>query len=219
MKDKTKTPKYQKLPEEVRRASIVDAALTLFSSLGYQGTRMDDVAARAGLTKGGVYFHFKNKQQLFEAVIDDRIQRLETYLRELCETTGDVCQRIRLFFQILVSEMLENVARSDLQEDYYPGALELFLESMKLKSRTGRIRSLFAGARRELARMVRDGQEQGIFGPVDPELAAASAVAMTDGLYIQFVMDPKALDLVSSGERMADLFLDGLRAGAGENAS
>lgn len=219
MSQESKTPKYQKLPEDVRRTAIVDAALTLFSTQGYQGTRMDDVAARAGLTKGGVYFHFKNKQQLFEAVIDDRIARLESYLRELRDLTGDVKQRIGFFFQILVSEMLENVGRSHLKEDYYPGALEIFLESMKLKSRTVRIKALFRGAREQLAKMVREGQEQGIFSPVDPELVAVSALAMAKGLYIQFMIDPKAFDLGFIGERMADLFLDGLRTRAGEAAS
>lgn len=47
------------------REKIMDAATTLFSQKGYYETSMDDVAQLAGVAKGSLYYHFKNKSQLF----------------------------------------------------------------------------------------------------------------------------------------------------------
>ncbi|WP_263909526.1 TetR/AcrR family transcriptional regulator [Achromobacter sp. 79A6] len=59
----------QRLPPTVRVGQILDAALQEFSIAGYAGTRMDDIALRAGLSKGGLYAHFSSKEQVFEALL------------------------------------------------------------------------------------------------------------------------------------------------------
>lgn len=55
------------------RLLLLDAARTIFLKTGYQGTKLDDVAAAAGFTKGALYWHFPNKQALFLALISDAI--------------------------------------------------------------------------------------------------------------------------------------------------
>lgn len=62
------TPR-QRLPPTVRVGQILDAALQEFSAAGYAGARMDDIAARAGLSKGGLYAHFASKEEVFEALL------------------------------------------------------------------------------------------------------------------------------------------------------
>src|SRR5271165_4427177 len=52
-----------------RPAEILDAALASFAEHGYAATRLDDVAARAGVTKGTLYLYFRNKEDLFKAVV------------------------------------------------------------------------------------------------------------------------------------------------------
>jgi len=54
-------------PEE-RRAEILAAALALFSERGFAATRIEDVAARAGIAKGTVYLHFPDKEALFTSL-------------------------------------------------------------------------------------------------------------------------------------------------------
>ncbi|WZB73785.1 helix-turn-helix domain-containing protein [Achromobacter insuavis] len=53
----------------MRVGQILDAALQEFSAAGYAGARMDDIAARAGLSKGGLYAHFASKEEVFEALL------------------------------------------------------------------------------------------------------------------------------------------------------
>jgi AcrR family transcriptional regulator len=57
------------LPAPERRQQILDAALEVFAAEGYGAARIEDVAARAGIAKGTVYLHFKDKQDLFEQLV------------------------------------------------------------------------------------------------------------------------------------------------------
>src|SRR3954470_16634728 len=52
-----------------RRAAIVDAALEEFIARGFTATRLDDRAKRAGVAKGTVYLHFKDKESMFEELV------------------------------------------------------------------------------------------------------------------------------------------------------
>jgi AcrR family transcriptional regulator len=63
-----KSPRWKRRKES-RPQELLDAALLLFSQRGYAQTRLDDVAARAGVSKGTVYLYFASKQDLFEAVV------------------------------------------------------------------------------------------------------------------------------------------------------
>ncbi len=59
---------------EVRSAAILQAALEEFAQEGYAAARMENIAARAGVTKGLIYFYYKNKQALFEAMFSECIR-------------------------------------------------------------------------------------------------------------------------------------------------
>ena len=55
---------------EATRNALLEAATALFFERGFGRTALEDVAAAAQVTRGAVYHHFTNKQQLFEAVLD-----------------------------------------------------------------------------------------------------------------------------------------------------
>ena len=59
--------------KEARPAELMAAALDLFVERGFAGTRLDDVAARAGVSKGTLYLYFDSKEALFKAVIQEGI--------------------------------------------------------------------------------------------------------------------------------------------------
>lgn len=61
---------------EITRAAIVDAAIDRFTANGYAGTSIDAVADAARVSKGGVYHHFKDKADLFEAAFAAMEERL-----------------------------------------------------------------------------------------------------------------------------------------------
>src|SRR5678815_5743430 len=65
-----------------RRAAIVEAAMEEFIARGFAATRLDDVAKRAGVAKGTIYLHFKDKESMFEELIRTAIVPLVNRLAE-----------------------------------------------------------------------------------------------------------------------------------------
>lgn len=74
-------PRYQRRKED-RPAEITEAAFETFIEKGYAGTRVEEVAKRAGVSKGLLYLYFKTKEELFKAVVKNfvlpRLHELET---------------------------------------------------------------------------------------------------------------------------------------------
>lgn len=62
--------KRLRLPPDIRIGQILDAAYEAFSTRGFPHTRIDDIAALAGLSKGGIYAHFDSKDEIFQALLD-----------------------------------------------------------------------------------------------------------------------------------------------------
>ena len=69
------TPRWERR-KEARPAELLAAALELFVEKGYAGTRLDDVAARARVSKGTLYLYFANKEELFKAVVRESVVTL-----------------------------------------------------------------------------------------------------------------------------------------------
>lgn len=65
-------PKWRRR-KEARPAEIVAAALEVFTEKGFAAARLDDIAARAGVSKGALYLYFETKQDLFTAVVRDAV--------------------------------------------------------------------------------------------------------------------------------------------------
>ena len=59
--------------KDARPSELIAAALHLFIEKGYAGTRLEDVASRAGVSKGTLYLYFENKEELFKAVVRDNV--------------------------------------------------------------------------------------------------------------------------------------------------
>jgi len=64
----TAAPRRERRKEE-RPGEIVEAALDVFAERGFSGARLEDIAQRAGVTKGTIYLYFAGKEELFEAVV------------------------------------------------------------------------------------------------------------------------------------------------------
>lgn len=77
----------QRLPPEVRMRQILDAAQLEFAERGFAATRMDDIARRCGLSKGGLYAHFASKDEVFEALLSRSLTLPD--LQDLPQLGGD----------------------------------------------------------------------------------------------------------------------------------
>ena len=92
-------PRWRRLPEE-RPAQILKAALTEFGERGLVSARLDDIAKRAGLSKGTIYLYFPNKEELFREVVRHTVvSQIEESERQFDEVTGSATEALTLFMR------------------------------------------------------------------------------------------------------------------------
>src|ERR1700748_107283 len=84
-------PKTSQDQREPRQHQILDAALACFSEDGFHQTGMADIVKRSGLSHGAVYLYFQSKDDLIEALADDRHRR-EAVLNSVAQGSGDPIQ-------------------------------------------------------------------------------------------------------------------------------
>ncbi|MGY8662634.1 TetR/AcrR family transcriptional regulator [Bradyrhizobium sp. UFLA05-109] len=103
-------PKISERQRESRRQQILEAALACFSENGFHQTGMADIVKRSGLSHGAVYLYFQSKDDLIEALADDRHRR-EAMLNSVAQGSADPLERlqalVRVYAQWLTDPMGE----------------------------------------------------------------------------------------------------------------
>lgn len=96
-----------------RRQAIVEAAMEEFIARGFAATRLDDIAKRAGVAKGTIYLHFKDKESMFEELVRIVIVPVVARLTALPPPTGSVRDLIEAFAGNFLKEVI-GTRRGDL---------------------------------------------------------------------------------------------------------
>src|SRR5215472_1526515 len=130
-----------------RLAEILEAGFEEFAQRGYAATRLEDVGERVSLTKGAIYLYFKDKEDLFKAVVRSVIQPALRQLTEAAENfDGPSEELLRLLLMTLYREIARNRRRSrllrilvaegpnfpELTEFYYSEVIEHGIGCMKI---------------------------------------------------------------------------------------
>ena len=89
------------------RERILDAALKLFSAKGFHDTKLDEIVAEGGISKGSIYFHFPNKEKLFIALVDQFADLIERRAKEAIDQQTPGIQRV----QAALEAVLETFGR------------------------------------------------------------------------------------------------------------
>ena len=159
-------PRWRRLPEE-RPQQIIDAALAIFGERGLAAARLDDIAKRAGLSKGTIYLYFPNKEELFRDVIRHTIiAQIERAERELAaaaqQSAADtLAQFVRGYWGFLRSSNFAALFRLIHAE------LSSFPDLARFYGREVVERSL-----RLVTGIIERGVRSGEFRDVDPAVAA-----------------------------------------------
>jgi AcrR family transcriptional regulator len=165
----------------VRRPAILAAAAEVISERGVSGTRISDVAERAGTSAPGVLYWFDSKDQLFAEALhyaDDRFY--EGLAAELGRLPGAPERLLR------VIELWP--AEGDYETVLW---MELWVSALRDPHLRDTRERLDRRWRAALAEVVREGQARGEFGPADPDEFALLLGALMDGFAIQLALrDP-----------------------------
>ena len=95
--------KHQVRTEETQ-ARILDAAEAVFSEQGFDKTQLDEVAARAGFTRGAIYAHYESKEDLFLALVEQRVLTRFKRMRQVIEAEPSIGKRPGIFREWIAAQ-------------------------------------------------------------------------------------------------------------------
>ena len=191
---------------DATRARILEAAARILARKGFRAASLDAVAADAGLTKGAIYWHFRSKNDLFQALLDHKFAQHVSAVPEdlrIAIATGDARRA--------VSGMLM-AAFNRLRAD--PDWPRLYLEFIG-QAREPAMRERMVRVRNDGIRLGAEyfkAMQQAGLAPAgrDPHTAALFWNALFDGLMLAWVIDPDGTDLDPLVERIVALLWQGL---------
>ena len=201
--------KQRRAPTE-RPAEILEAALALFVEKGFAATRLDDVAARAGLSKAAIYLYFTDKTALFQGVVGRAVTvnlgHVEAMLEAHQGPVADLLSRILEFMGDRVERTpMAAVAKLVISESRaFPEIGRFYLKEV-----IGRAFPLIEG-------LIRRGIARGEFRQVDPAMTVRSLIGpMLLAVIWHTVFEPigaEKLDIKALARHHADLMMRALAA-------
>jgi AcrR family transcriptional regulator len=204
------TPEKASLTREKRkqltREDLLASAERLFITSGFHATSIDDIAHAAGFTKGAVYAHFKNKEDVFIALTEQRWDEQLARVRAALDTlaTSSAVQRSASFVD-LTRELLWH------DPDWQLLALEFNVYAARNPSAQRRLSERHRVDQSMLAELLaRDLGRRGVDPPVSPHALAGVLLAFFNGIALKHTTNPGQDDheLLSSAIRLIDLALE-----------
>ncbi len=210
------TPRWRRR-KEARPAELIAAALDLFAERGFAGTKIEDVAARAGVTKGTIYLYFGSKEALLEAVVRETIvSEIERAERHVDEYTGSARELLetylRNWWHAVGETKLAAIAKLMMAESASFPDLAAFY-----------VREVVQRGRRLLARVLERGVASGEFRSVDVPQAVRVVLAplLHASMWRQsfFQCEQMPLDVEAYLRTHIDLVMHGITASPREDDS
>ncbi|EQA35237.1 transcriptional regulator, TetR family [Leptospira broomii serovar Hurstbridge str. 5399] len=193
---------WKKLPEGIRRESILEGAMRCFFSKGFEKTSVQDIADAAGLTKGGIYFHFESKEDIRDTLIreflnldrfgfrEPEVAALPAHLR-LGEYLERLANRLAIDGNCSPRLFAEATANGGTMED----EIIAFYDSLE---------AIFTAT-------IEEGQKKGtLVATVSASVLARTILAVFDGLQIQSDISPTRRELQSRGRDVLRSFFKNL---------
>jgi AcrR family transcriptional regulator len=207
-----KVLKWERRPEE-RPNELLDAALRIFAERGYGNTRLEDIAAAVGVTKGTIYHYFETKEDLLRQAIEHNHERVFLPLEQgIRDRHGPVSATIRLFLRRAFGGNMDQTRQS---------VLTLLVQGVAREVPHVYQRWLEAGPARAwqlLAELIEEGKASGEFRQdVDSDVAARVTIS---GLILQLAWQQfgkgapsVAIDRDQLIDSTSEFLLHGLRPG------
>lgn len=179
----TEHPRQRPTKGERTRGHVIDAAAELFSRSGYRAVSLRDIAAHSGLSHAGVLHHFPNKEALLIHVLSRRD-----------EIDAPLVLDPDLSHRALIDNLVKLVERNTES----PGLVSLFVNlSAEATDPAHPAHDYFFGRYRVLREHLTSAFATLLDGRpgLTPEVAATQFIALQDGLQVQWLLDPGAVDM------------------------
>jgi len=180
----------------------------VFLAQGVAGTSLNDIAVAAGTTRGAIYWHFRDKADLFNAMMDRVVMPLQCALASVQEPTGgDPLPRLKkalraAFRQTVTDPQTRRVFEVATHKVEYVDSL------CAVRERHREMRDRVVGQFREVLRQ--SAERNGVRLVIPAATAARGLHALVDGLIQDWLLDPESFDLEVVGGKAIDAYLQGV---------
>ena len=198
-----------KAEAQATRNSLLDAAEQLFQARGVSRTSLNDIATAAGTTRGAIYWHFKDKADLFNAMMERVTLPLEATHAQ-ANQTGPAEESLDRLRAALLGAL--RLIATDISTRR---VLEIAIQKMELTNELGAVQER---CQRIYQRCVEQNQlalsnaSQASGRPlrIPVRTAAIGLQALVEGLVHHWLLNPQAFDLEQTGQQAIDVYLAGL---------
>jgi TetR/AcrR family fatty acid metabolism transcriptional regulator len=190
------------------RERIIEAATEVFARRGVHGTRVADIAERAGVAYGLVYHHFRNKEEILSAIFAERWAQYVAYLEELARTPAPFRERMRRLIHFWVEAYRQDNDLMTVMINEITRSYE-FLESHDITA--------VLVAFDPIERIIAEGRDSGeVRADLDARLATYVVFGVAEMVLTGYVMGtlPRndAQAYTRDEEQLLSLLIDGMSA-------
>ncbi|GKT08285.1 TetR/AcrR family transcriptional regulator [Desulforhabdus sp. TSK] len=194
----------KKFATEIRREQIAQAAVELIASQGMKGFNMAGLARQVGVAPSAIYHHFKNKDEVIEAVLDHLQNRLLGNVRSVLSMTPHPLDQLKQLLAAHVELVVGHSAmpRILFSEDIYGGKSE----------HRSRLKDIIMRYISELASIFRQGQQVRSIRPeLDPEALAVMFLGLLQPTAILWHLSDGEFDAKKQVEKGWSIFAEAIR--------
>lgn len=198
-----------KAEAEATRKGLLDAAEQLFQSRGVSRTSLNDIATAAGTTRGAIYWHFKDKADLFNAMMERVTLPLEQIHAQAGKVTdgGNALSQLRnALLEALHLIATDTSTRRVLEIAIHK--MEMTNELVSVQERCLQIYRKGVAYNQLALTSASSANQQPLAIPL--HTAAIGLQALVEGLVHHWLLDPQSFDLEKTGQQTMDVYLAGL---------
>jgi AcrR family transcriptional regulator len=182
-----------RLSKEVRKDQILSAALALFEQKGFEGVSVDEIAAKARISKGLAYHYFASKEEILLEIIRLRLDELDVLVARL-KAEVSAPQRLR----ILVGQLIDEVVKDEKRQRFL---ITTFLQAQNNKLVQKAMRATperFEALHKEEIRLIED------LGAQNAEAELPLFRASLQGMVFLYLLNPASFPI----QRVAAQFME-----------
>lgn len=163
----------------------MNAALTCFAEKGYYEASMDDIVREAGLSKGGLYWHFKSKRELFQSLIEEWLNEFTESMASTLEGAESANEKLSAVVEAI---KINAAARPELMR----AQMEFYSVATRDAEFRRWLQETYFADTEFLEAILRQGIDEGAFRPVPVEAVARLVMAYLDGALLhREIRDPE----------------------------
>lgn len=188
------------MSDKETRQAIIMATIQLLGQKGFANVSMNDIVTVSGISKGGVYWHFKSKDEIFIAIFDFFFDAQIELINQTLQGKGKASDKLKRIFSLATQDAEVNL----------PPPLEFYALAVRNETLKGRMSNYFEMYRQRVIELLQQGINDGEFEINDPGMVAINIISLMEGIVLIGLAIPHKWNFRVQVNNAIDLVLHGL---------